>query len=129
MKSLNRFNGLENKKIPNIDNQITELVNKLCGGQNYVGEHPFEIRVVSNDTAFFIKIRKTENYITIQQQEIENPNLVKTYEFNKENNNWKYIDTSKLKYNVSSKNELQIIFERLKNAVDNSNPKEIENNK
>ena len=129
MKSLNGFNGLEKKKIPNIDNQIVDLVNILCNGQNYIEEHPLEIKVVGNNTAFLIKIRKTEDYITIQQQEIENPRLVKTYEFNKENNDWKYVDVSKLKYNISSRNELQIIFERLKNAVDSSKTNEIKNNK
>jgi hypothetical protein len=109
----------------NLSNQIADLVEKLCGQNEYIGHHPFEIQIVSEKTAFFIQIRKGEDWITIQQQEAENPRLVKSYSFDKEGSEWKYIDPDKIKYGTSSEDELVKIVERLKAAEKGLRPEEL----
>ncbi len=100
----------------------------MVGTHEWRGDDPYEIRMVDSKEGrgFIYKIRKGDDWITIQEQASDNPHLVRTFLLQKEGDTWTYVDGSLSKRGKSSLPELQTAYERVRIAIEASAPKPLD---
>lgn len=110
-----------------VTRQAIELVENLVGQQELKGDQPFEVQMVDNENknAYLIQIRRQTKWITVQQRVSDNPLIVETFLFEKEEGNWKYVDPYEIKYGESSLPNLIKVVNRLRKVWEMSKPDEI----
>lgn len=103
--------------------EIAEVLNKLVGAHEWSGDSPFEIKMLDQQTGLVCsyKIRRGKDWITIR--EIVGDTSVRTFNLEKREDKWTYVDVYLAKYKTSSLDKLKAAYEKLKIAIEAAAPR------
>ena len=119
---------LETDPSSSLATEIATTLSEFIGTREWFGDKPFEIRIADKKAkvAYAYQIRRGENWITIQEQVSDSPSLVRTFQLEKNGEIWTYLDPYFIKYNKPSLDQLRAVFERLRTAIEASQPTQLD---
>jgi hypothetical protein len=107
---------------------MARSIEEMVGDHDWSGDHPYVIQMVdsSKGEGYQYELRKGEDWVTIAERRTNNPSLTRSFELQKKEEEWEYLDGRLIKQGKSSFPELQEAYGRLKIAIESLKPKHLE---